>query len=139
MIILDTHTLVWWVTVPAKLSRNAQKIIEASNKQSFSTNKNKEQILVSSISIWEICLLVKSKGLKFSVDINTWISRVEKLPNIQFIPVDNSIFAKSVMLPEPFHKDPADRIIVTTAREYGAKLVTSDKRILNYPHVQSVW
>lgn len=130
MIILDTHTLVWWVTVPAKLSKGAQEIIEASNK---------EQILVSSISIWEICLLVKSKELKFSVDINTWINKVERLPNIQFIPVDNSIFAKSVMLPEPFHKDPADRIIVTTAREYGAKLVTSDKKILDYPHVQSIW
>lgn len=132
MIILDTHTLVWWVTTPAKLSKGAKELIEGASN-------NKEQILVSSISVWEICLLVQSAKLKFSEDVITWISKVERLPNIQFIPVNNSIFAKSVMLPEPFHKDPADRIIIATAREYGAKLVTSDKKILNYPHVQAIW
>ncbi len=132
MIILDTHTLVWWVTTPTKLSKGAQEIIEASNK-------NKEQILVSSISIWEICLLVKSEDLKFSVDINTWISKVEELPNIQFIPVNNSIFVRSVMLPVTFHKDPADRIIVATAREHGAVLITKDTRLHKYKNVQTFW
>ena len=63
---------------------------------------------------------------------------LQELP-LSCVAIDNKIAAKSVMLLEPIHSDPADRIIVATAREYDAILVTSDRRLLNYPHVQSAW
>lgn len=132
MILLDTHVLVWWVDDPSKLSSKSQKLIENSIKK-------EEAILVSSISIWEIFLLAKRGRLGFAIDINSWLEKVESLSFLQFIPVDNKIASKSVMLPEPVHNDPADRIIIATAREYGAKLITSDKKILDYKHVQAVW
>jgi len=132
MIVLDTHVLVWWIDSPTKLSPKVQKLIEK-------TIKKEEKIIVSSISIWEISLLVKKGKLGFAIDINSWLQRVESMSFVQFIPVDNQIAAKSVNLSGEFHDDPADRIIIATALNVGATLITSDRKILNYPHVQSLW
>lgn len=131
MIIIDTHVLVWLVSTPNKLSKKA---LEAIGKEHADGT-----ILISTISVWEIYMLVKKGRLKLSIDIDSWIDKVENLPLFQFVPVDNRISAKSVNLPGEFHKDPADRIIVATARSMGLVLVTSDARILNYKHVQSIW
>lgn len=131
MIVLDTHVLVWWVSGAKELSRKAGKRIEKEAKTG--------EILVSSISVWEITMLVQKGRLKLTMDVARWIAEIEKLPFIEFVPVDNTIAAKSVTLPEPFHSDPADRMVIATAREYAATLVTSDKRIRSYPHVQSLW
>ncbi len=132
MIAIDTHVLVWFVSNPEKLSQKALNTINNEIKKG-------ESILVSSISIWEIYMLIKKGRLSLSLDLDLWLQRIEQLPFIQFISVDNKIAAKSVTLPEPLHSDPADRIIIATARGYGAKLVTSDRKILNYKHVQSLW
>lgn len=132
MIVLDTHVLVWWVDEPARLSAKVKKIIETALK-------SEEAILASSVSVWEIYLLAKKGKLGFSIDIDSWMQKIESIAFLQFVPVDNRIAAKSVMLPDPLHSDPADRIIIATAREFGAQLATSDKKILNYRHVQSIW
>ena len=132
MIVLDTHVLVWWVANPEKLSKRAQEKIAREVKKGG-------QLLASSISVWEIYLLVAKNKLSFSVDVDTWLEKVESLPFMQFIPVDNKIAAKSVNLPEPLHSDPTDRIIIATALQNGADLITSDKRILAYPSVRSIW
>jgi PIN domain nuclease of toxin-antitoxin system len=131
MILLDTQTLIWWSSSRESISRKAFKKINVEVK--------KGKVLVSSISIWEVYLLLKKKRLKFKVDISTWLEKVEQTPYFEFIPVDNKIAAKSVMLPGKLHQDPADRIIIATALTCGAKLITSDKRILKYPFIQSVW
>lgn len=131
MIVLDTHVLVWFVSSPDNLSRSAQKRINEEIK--------KNEILISSISVWEIFMLIKKERIKLSMHPATWLEKVESLPFIQFVPVDNRIASQSVNLPEPLHNDPADRIIVATALNHGATLITSDRRILRYPHVQSLW
>lgn len=131
MIVLDTHVLVWFVSSPDKLSRNAQKRIKEEIK--------KNEILVSSISVWEIFMLIKKERIKLSMHPDTWLAKVESLPFIQFIPVDNRIASQSINLPEPLHNDPADRIIIATALSHGALLITRDRRILNYSHLSSLW
>lgn len=131
MIILDTHVLVWWIGQPDKLSKKA--------KYQLDIAISKNEILVSSISVWEIYLLVKRNRLKLTMDIDIWMERVEALPFLRFVPVDNKIAAKSVSLADPLHGDPADRIIIATSLVENALLVTGDKRILHYPHVQSLW
>jgi PIN domain nuclease of toxin-antitoxin system len=131
MILLDTHVLIWWISDPEKLSVNAAKAIKRESENG--------ELLVSSISVWEIYLLVTKGRLTLTMDVDRWIEQIEQLPFIQFIPVTNRIAAKSVTLPEDFHADPADRIIVATAREKGIMLITSDERIRNYSHVQSLW
>ena len=131
MIVLDTHTWLWWVSNPENISPPARKIID-------NTVEN-DEILISSISAWEIALLVAKGRLQLTIEVSDWIAKSERLPFVKFIPIDNAIAVKSVSLPKPLHNDPADRIIVATATIVGASLVTKDERILNYPHVKTIW
>jgi PIN domain nuclease of toxin-antitoxin system len=131
MIVLDTHAWIWFTSKPEALSKKAQKAVDAAVKE--------KNVLISSISVWEVALLVKNKRLKLSMDVTDWIAKSENLPFIQFIPVSNSIAVKSVNLPQPLHPDPADRIIIATALSTGASLVTKDKKISDYAHVKTIW
>lgn len=131
MIVLDTHVLLWWLNSPKNLSKKASKAIDESIKH--------QEILISSISVLEVYMLVKKGRLELNTLPDSWLQKVESLPFVRFIPVDNRIAVQSVDLPELLHKDPADRIIIATALNIGAKLITSDRMILNYPHVQSIW
>ncbi len=131
MILLDTHVWVWWVSGSAPLSRRAKDIIEAGIEE--------HTIHVSSISAWEVALLVRRGRLKLTMDVMDWIAKSEALPFLRFVPVDNRIALRSTMLPGSLHNDPADRIILATALCVGAKLVTKDTRLGSYPHVQTVW
>jgi len=131
MIVLDTHVLVWWVGKPEKLSLQAAKKIEWA--------KGKKEIFVSAISIWEIYMLIKAGRLQLTMDVDAWRKKIEGLPFLHFVPIDTEIAAKSVMLPGKIHQDPADRIIVATALQQGAVLVTADKKIHNYKYVRSCW
>jgi PIN domain nuclease of toxin-antitoxin system len=73
------------------------------------------------------------------MDVSEWISASERLPFIRFIPIDNSIAVRSVHLPESLHRDPADRIIISTAMKYGAPIITMDKKISDFPNARSIW
>ena len=131
MIVLDTHVWIWWLSDPDKLPSRARKAVtDAADDRA---------IYVSAISAWEIALLASTGRLEFSMDAQDWIAKSEALPFIHFIPVDNAIAVRSVRLAEPFHKDPADRIIVATAIMMGAPVVSSDAKIQKYPYVQSIW
>ncbi len=131
MIVLDTHVWIWWVSNPERLSDNAEKFVDAAML--------KKAVYLSSISSWEVALLVANDRLALTMDVRDWIAKTEALPFVNFVPVDNAIAIKSIYLPEPLHRDPADRIIIATALTLGAALLTTDEKIMNYPHVQTVW
>jgi len=130
VILLDTNALIWWTTAPEKLSKKARNTIEKEIKEM--------EILISSISVWEVFLLTKKNKIQLLIDVELWLERIENFSYIKFVSVDNRIAAHSIRLPD-FHQDPADRIIVATALQYGATLITSDKKILDYRHVQTIW
>jgi len=96
-------------------------------------------VYASCMSVWEIHMLEKKGRLRLSVGSDIWVSRCEQLSFLRFVPVDNDIARLSVQLPEPMHPDPADRIIVATAQYLGAKLITKDQKLLDYPHVKTLW
>lgn len=131
MIVLDTHTLVWWVNVDNLLSKKAK----------FAIDRELEggQIIVSAISAWEIAMLVEQEKLVLSMDVETWLATVAEIEVIRFMPVDTEIAIKSVKLPGEFHKDPAARMIVATARKLASPLVTRDNKIRAYAHVKTIW
>ena len=131
MIFLDTHVWIWFVSNPELLSEKASKAIETSIEENA--------VLISSISAWEVALLVARKRLEFTLDVADWVAKSGILPFIQFVPIDNDIAIKSVRLPEPIHDDPADRIIIASAMSCGAPLVTKDASIQEYPHVKTLW
>ena len=130
MIVVDTHALIWWVA-GGPLSKLAAESIER--------NAADHRLFASSITAWEISLLVEKGRLELTIEVAEWIKEVEALPGLRFIPVDNDISVASTKLHEPFHPDPADRIIVATARSLDAPVVTRDQRLIDYPHVETVW
>ena len=132
MIVLDTHTLLWWASGDkVKLSPAAIQAIEG--------QLTAGKIVVSSISAWELAVLVSKGRIALSMDVEAWLKVAAEIPSVSFVPVDNEIAVKSVELPGEFHKDPADRLIVATARMLAAPLVTADDKIRAYPHVKTIW
>ena len=131
MIVLDTRAWIWHVDSPHLLSLAAGDAIRQA--------RDSRSVYVSCISTWEIHMLVSKGRLAFSVDADVWVTRCERLSFLRFVPVDNEIARLAVGLPDPCHADPADRMIVATARYLGAALVTKDRRLRDYEHVSTVW
>jgi PIN domain nuclease of toxin-antitoxin system len=131
VIVLDTHTLVWWVSGDPLLSKRARTAIEREQPDG--------DIIVSGISAWEIAMLVERGKLVLSMDVGSWLSTVAQIDAVRFLPVEVEVATKSVDLPGDFHKDPADRMIVATARKLAVPLVTKDDKIRAYAHVKTIW
>lgn len=131
MIVLDTHALVWWFSGSSRLSNKAMQAIESGLRG--------DGVVASSISAWEIAMLVAKGRLEFSIDISRWLELAGQTEGFRFIPIDNLLAVQSVTLPGEFHADPADRMIVALARQLGAPLITADDKIARYAHVKSIW
>ena len=130
MIVLDTHALVWWAS-GGPLSPAASETIDR--------HVVSHGLVASSFSVWEIAMLVEKGRLELTLDVTEWVQRLAAIPQLRFVPVDNDIALASTRLPDPLHADPADRIIVATARSLGAPLITRDERLHEYPHVETIW
>jgi PIN domain nuclease of toxin-antitoxin system len=126
VIVLDTHILIWWVNQSDRLQAGTLQRIETES----------DAIAVSAISLWEIAKLVQGGRLQLSIPIEDWIEQALAYPKVVVIPLSPAIVVDSTRLPPPFHKDPADELIVASARVLACPLITYDGKILNYPHVQ---
>ncbi len=93
---------------------------------------------VSMISCWEVAKLIELKRLSFEIDVLDWINQALSYPGIQLIEFSPRIAVESTKLPGEFHRDPADQIIVATARVHDCPLLTMDKKILDYKHVKFI-
>ena len=133
MIVLDTHALVWWLSAPQKVPAKTRRILDGALESKV------ERLMVSTISAWEIALLVANDRLSLTVDVETWINRVEALPFVTFVAVDNRIALKSMTLEKFPNRDPADRIIAATALGLGASLVTADEKLRAYRPLKTIW
>ncbi len=128
---LDTHTWVWWHMNPQKLSQKVKGLI--ANGDGY------EEILLSAISPWEFSKLLEKKRIGISRDPEDWIRSALEMPKFRLVPLSPVLAYRSTVLPQPFHSDPADQIIVATAREENAVILTKDERILGYGSVRSLW
>lgn len=131
MILLDTHALVWYLDNPEKLSQKGRKAID--------TGLRNEGAGIADITLWEIAMLVHKGRLTFDRDVEQWLADLSQLPNFKKFRISPPIAALSAHLPGTFHGDPADRLIVATALNLGAPLVTRDGQIRDYPHVETIW
>lgn len=116
---------------PQKLSQKVKRLI--------ANTKRYNEILLSAISPWEFSKLLEKKRLGISCEPEDWINRALDLPKLRLVPLSPALAYRSTVLPQPFHDDPADQIIVATAREENATILTKDERILAYENVQSLW
>ena len=128
-ILLDTCCIIWAISNPGLLSIKASNLIK----------EKKTEIFISPISAAEIACASKRGRIKFRQHWKTWLKYYIELNQWQIESLDLSIIVEAYSLPESFHADPADRIITATARLKSYTLLTSDKKILDYPHVSTVW
>ncbi len=127
LVLLDTHVWLWLVSGVSKaVSPALTKLIEKLTPTS--------SVRLSSISIWEIGMLVSKNRIAFTCDTKEWVFKALRAPGIIVEPVTAEIALESTLLPGSIHGDPADRILVATAKQINATLITHDKEILSYCH-----
>ena len=131
MIVIDTHVWLWWVSDPAQLSDPARQAIDAAALR--------HELFVSTISAWEVAMLVEKGRLTLTLDVRDWIARSEALPFLTFAPLTNVVAVEAVRLPNFPHADPADRIIAATTLSLGAALVSKDEKLRGYPPLRTIW
>ena len=127
MIVLDTHIWVWWVHDDPHLTSQQKQWLQEYESQGLG---------VSAISCWEVAKLSEHGRLKLPLPVGDWMKQALAYPGIRFLSLSPEIAVESTRLPETFHRDPADQIIVATARIYNCLLLTADTKMLSYPHVQ---
>ena len=133
MIVLDTHVLLWATEDERRLGPEARAAIAAAGRS--------DDIGVSAITPWEIALLAERGRLRLAQEVGAWIRAALALPGIRLLPIEPAVAADSARLPGTFRADPADRLIIATARQCGAPLLTADFAILSYGaggHVQTI-
>lgn len=129
--LLDTHVWVWWNMRPENLSRKVKGLIAASQKY--------EEILLSAISVWEFCKLLEKKRIGISCDPRDWLETALAMPKLRLVPLSPVIAYRSTVLPQLASTDPADQIIIATAQEEHATLLTKDELIRQSACVRTIW
>jgi PIN domain nuclease of toxin-antitoxin system len=127
-LLLDTHVWIWLSIEDKKsLSKTAKREIQRANRK-----------WISAISCWELAKLAEKGRIAFSIPLITWIRRSLNELRIEVAELSPEVAVESTLL-NNFHKDPADQIIVATSRVFGIPLLTSDRRILDYPGLDALW
>jgi PIN domain nuclease of toxin-antitoxin system len=122
LLLLDTHVLIWLMFGDNRLgSRTKAEIARVGSAG---------DLLVSAITPWEIGVLVSKRRIDLHRDALVWVREALSMPGVSLISLDPEIAVASTRLPFEMHSDPADRILVATARHMGATLVTADKALL---------
>jgi PIN domain nuclease of toxin-antitoxin system len=129
VIVLDTHIWIWWVHGSEQLPASYRAYLEQQEGQGLG---------VSAISCWEIAKLVEYGRLLLPCAVGAWLDQALSYPGMHLLALTPEIAIASTQLPGVFHRDPADQIIVATARVHRCPLATLDARILAYPHIE-VW
>ena len=112
--------------------------IDPSARREVIAASTSDGVLVSAVSAWEIGLLAKKRGFAFLPDPKTWFNDFLANPGVRLTPLTPDIAIESSLLPAPLHSDPADRLLIATARAVGVPMITRDHRILAYAQVGHV-
>ena len=125
LLLLDTHTWIWLINgdAPLKSSQALQSIEHAATQSN---------LRLSAISVWEVGMLDSTGRITLFLDCYDWVHRALSAPGLGLVPIDPDIALSSSRLPGSLNGDPADRIIVATARKLDAVLVTKDRQLINY-------
>ena len=127
--ILDTIVWLLMVEKAGSTSPAIYRILHSSDNYPFG---------LSAISAWEIAQKVSLGKLSISLPIRDWMAKAIRKPFVKIIPLDIDIALESTQLPGSFHNDPADQIIVTSARVNNLTLLAIDQKIKEYPNVKAV-
>ncbi len=119
--LLDTHAWVWWVQADPRLDRRTVEALDSLPAD--------DRPLVCDISLWEVAMLVALGRLTLGEPLESWLDAAADPRSVRVLPVTPAIAAEVAQLPDTFHRDPADRLIVASCRVLGCSLVTRDRAI----------
>ena len=132
-LLLDTHCWLWIQSGGGEFSRSVVAEIEDAGQRGI--------LLISAMSVWELSMLATKGRVTLRMPLLEWVREALKTPGLSLVPLSPEIAVESTQLPGRFHGDPADRIIVASARYTGATLLTRDRGILSYSkqsHVRAI-
>ena len=129
MILLDTHVWVWWVQADPRLTASQQGHIAAHGATGLG---------VSVISCWEVGLLEAAGRITLPLPVGDWVRAALAYTGVRLLDLTPEVAVDSTRPPAPFHRDPADRILVATPRALAIPILTADARILAYSHVRTL-
>ena len=128
-LLLDTCCIIWAISQPAAISQTAKTLLSAEDSE----------IHVSVISVAEIACAVERGRIVIDRHWKKWFRHYVSLNDWQVDSIDLEIMEEAYSLPDTFHADPADRIIIATSRIKNFTILTADQKILSYPHVNATW
>ena len=122
-LLLDTHAAIWFSR--DELTASASETLDAAARAGVAT-------YVSPITAWEVGQLVSRNRLTLGTTPQRWFARILAMPNVHLAALSAETLIAASFLPAAPPRDPADRILLATARELGVALVTRDRAILSY-------
>ncbi len=128
--LLDTHAWIWLFEGSSEFPPKTEQLLKDSGNA---------PLVISAISPWEVAKKSSIGKIRLSMPLREWVVSSTANPGIRICPLTPEISVESNSLPGKFHNDPADQIIVATARIFDLTLITCDKNILSYPYVRSFW
>jgi PIN domain nuclease of toxin-antitoxin system len=120
---------VWWVGRDPSMSHEHRMLVERNQSSGLA---------VSVISCWEVAKKVQVGKLLLDRDVAEWIDLALAYPNVELVGLTPEIVVESTRLPEPFHRDPADQLIVATSRVLRIPVLTADSKLIGYHHVEKL-
>ncbi len=123
-ILLDTHVLLWAMAGSSNLAKGFEDDFERILKM--------DGVLISPMSIWEIGMLVEKGRIELDMDVLDWVNQALDISGMNLCSMAPRMLIQSTRLPGIVHGDPVDRLLIATASEYSAVLVTCDQKILEF-------
>ena len=128
--LLDTHVLIWWLDDHDRLSRAQVEVLSEASAES--------PLVVSDISLWEVATLHSLGRVHLAIPLREWLEKAVAPPLVKRQHISPAIASEVASLPDSFHRDPADRILVATARVLGLTMLTRDRRIVDATLVETL-
>ena len=119
--LLDTHAWVWWICGDPRLATREREALDSLSPS--------ERPVLAEISLWEVAMLVERGRLELDMDLERWLTVASGPAAVELARVTPAVAAEVARLPEKFHRDPADRLIVATARVRKLRVLTRDRKI----------
>jgi PIN domain nuclease of toxin-antitoxin system len=123
--LIDTHIWIWYLD-------GAETLMALDAIRLLKRCVRGHGLLVSDISVWEIGTKASKGKLTLLPSLSAWLEQAGRRPGFTFLPLDREILLRSTQLPGTVHGDPADRILIASARLANLPLVTADRAIIDY-------
>ena len=128
--LLDTHAWIWWIDQDARLGARTIAVLDSLSRD--------QRPFLCDISLWEVAMLVERGRIELDLPLGEWLDAAAHPRSVQIVSITPRIAAAVASLPDSFHRDPADRLIVATSRALGLPVLSHD-RLINRSRLVTRW